>query len=43
MQNTLWPKEATPSLTRDGIDDIVFVVLVLIMDPFKEPGDRFAL
>lgn len=41
MQNTLWHKEATPSLTRDGIDDIVFVVIELIIDPFIDSGERF--
>lgn len=33
----------TPSLTRDGIDDIVFDVKALIMDPFIESGERFTL
>lgn len=32
-----------PSLTRVGIDDIVFDVIPLTIDPFIEPGERFAL
>lgn len=43
MQNTLYNKEATPSLTRVGIDDIVFAVTALIIDPFIESGERFVL
>lgn len=31
------------TLTRVGIDDIVFDVIALIIDPFIESGERFVL
>lgn len=43
MQNILCHKEVTLSFTRDGIDDIVFDVTALIIDPFIDSGERFTL
>lgn len=43
MQNTFKYKEDTPILTRAGIDDIVFDVIALIIDPFIDSGERFVL